>query len=97
MGEWIAWYKNGQKQSEGNFKDGKPDGLFIAWYENGQKKSEAGDRTYKLGSDTTSEYGRYVKSLWEARGGAHPSRDTTSAQFGSFSIPVRCERPIRRC
>ncbi len=29
----------------------------------------AGDRTYKLGSGTTSEYGRYVKSLGEPRGG----------------------------
>ena len=24
------------------------------------------DRTFKLDFDTTSEYGRYVKSLWEA-------------------------------
>ena len=29
-----------------------------------------GDRTYKLGSGTTSEYGRYVKSLGEPRGGS---------------------------
>jgi hypothetical protein len=28
-----------------------------------------GDRTYKLGSGTTSEPGRYVKSLGEPRGG----------------------------
>jgi hypothetical protein len=27
------------------------------------------DRTYKLDFDTVAEYGRYVKSLWEARGG----------------------------
>jgi 6-phosphogluconate dehydrogenase (decarboxylating) len=29
----------------------------------------AGDRTYKLGSGTTSEYGRYVKSRGEPRDG----------------------------
>ena len=28
------------------------------------------DRTYKLDFDTVAEYGRYVKSLWEAHGGA---------------------------
>jgi len=31
-------YKNGQKEFEGNFKDGKLDGLCIIWDENGQKK-----------------------------------------------------------
>jgi len=31
--------------------------------------SPAGDRTYKLPPITTSEYGRYVKSLGEPRGG----------------------------
>ena len=29
----------------------------------------AGDRAFKLGSGTTSEYGRYVKSLGEPVGG----------------------------
>jgi hypothetical protein len=32
-----------------------------------------GDRTYKLGSSITSEYGRYVKSLGEPRDGLEPS------------------------
>ena len=27
----ACWYKNGQKRSEGNFKDGKMDGLWITW------------------------------------------------------------------
>ncbi len=36
--------------------------LTNAWDGFDQKKF-IGDRTYKLGSSTTSEYGRYVKSL----------------------------------
>jgi len=36
--------------------------------------SLVGDRTYKLPPITTSEYGRYVKSLGEPRGG--PSRES---------------------
>jgi antitoxin component YwqK of YwqJK toxin-antitoxin module len=39
-------YKNGQKQGEVSFKDGKQDGLTTSWYTNGQKKTEA---NYKNG------------------------------------------------
>jgi antitoxin component YwqK of YwqJK toxin-antitoxin module len=41
-------YENGQKRSEGTYKNGKEDGLFITWYENGQKRSEG---TYKNGKE----------------------------------------------
>jgi len=41
-----------------------------------------GDRTYKLPPITTSEYGRYVKSLGEPRGGPHlPCHHLTSLRF----------------
>ncbi|SVD78534.1 uncharacterized protein METZ01_LOCUS431388, partial [marine metagenome] len=36
----FEWYENGQKRSEGTYKDGKEDGLETRWYENGQKSSE---------------------------------------------------------
>ncbi len=36
----TEWYKNGQKRSEINYKDGKLHGLKTRWYDNGQKKSE---------------------------------------------------------
>ena len=50
-GDWIEWstegnilvniiYKNGQKWSEGNYKNGKVDRSFTFWYENGQKQRE---------------------------------------------------------
>jgi len=45
-GYWIYWYENGQKESEGNYKDGKKDGFWIYWYENGQKDLEG---NYKNG------------------------------------------------
>ena len=45
-GEVFSLYENGQKAYEGNFKDGKGDGLSTFWYENGKKRWE---RTYKDG------------------------------------------------
>ena len=43
-GKNLCKYENGQKKSEGNFKDGKRDGVYNSWYKNGQIKSE---RIYK--------------------------------------------------
>jgi len=45
-GTRTQFYKNGQKQQEGNFKEGKEDGMRTQWYENGQIKLEA---TFKDG------------------------------------------------
>ena len=39
-GKFYSLHPNGQKKGEGNFKDGKKDGLFVEWHENGQKKLE---------------------------------------------------------
>jgi len=39
-GKWIRWHENGQKLSEGSFKDGKGDGKWIGWHNNGQKGYE---------------------------------------------------------
>ena len=36
----TQYYENGQKESEGNYKDGKKEGLHTTWYENGQKEAE---------------------------------------------------------
>ncbi len=40
-GKTFRLYKNGQKQSEGNFKNGKPDGLIRGWHENGKRSIES--------------------------------------------------------
>ena len=45
-GKWIRWHENGQKLSEGSFKDGKGDGKWIGWHNNGQKHYEG---TFKNG------------------------------------------------
>jgi len=39
-GKFYILHPNGQKHGEGNFKNGKPDGLSVEWFENGQKWSE---------------------------------------------------------
>ena len=37
----VKWWKNGHKQEEGTYKNGKKDGLWISWWMNGNKRSEA--------------------------------------------------------
>ena len=44
----MEWFENGQKWSEGNYKDGKPDGLSVTWHKNGQKYVEANYKDGKL-------------------------------------------------
>ena len=39
-GKSYELHLNGQKSMEGNYKDGKEDGLWVWWYENGQKMLE---------------------------------------------------------
>ena len=39
-GKVFTLFGNGQKLSEGNWKDGKKEGLSVVWHENGQKKLE---------------------------------------------------------
>ena len=36
----VSWYRNGQKESEGTFKDGLKDRKWTYWDENGQKWHE---------------------------------------------------------
>ena len=40
-GKVYSLHPNGQKKQEGNFKEGKLDGLYVEWYENGQKAVES--------------------------------------------------------
>ena len=47
-GKVFRLYKNGQKDYEANFKDGKHEGLRLSWYENGQKLSEQNYKDGKL-------------------------------------------------
>ncbi|MFL2480368.1 MAG: PDZ domain-containing protein [Verrucomicrobiales bacterium] len=39
-GKFYSLYPSGQKEAEGNLKDGKPDGVSVGWNKNGQKKGE---------------------------------------------------------
>ena len=46
---WTVWYENGQKRSEGNYKDDKGEGKWTLWDKDGQEKSEGkGTQTVKI-------------------------------------------------
>lgn len=34
---WIEWYSNGQKWSEGTYKDGEREGTWLFWTEDGEQ------------------------------------------------------------
>jgi antitoxin component YwqK of YwqJK toxin-antitoxin module len=52
----VEWYKNGQKEEEVTYKDGKKDGLWTTWYENGQKIQEVTFKNGKMISKTEWKY-----------------------------------------
>ena len=52
-GKIYELYKNGRKLAEGNYKDGKQEGLTVAWHENGLK---AGESDWKDGKKISSKY-----------------------------------------
>ena len=47
-GTYLCIYKNGQKEKEGKYQDGKLIGKWTIWYESGQKKSEENYKNGKL-------------------------------------------------
>ena len=55
-GKNLCKYENGQKKSEGNFKDGKKDGKRTSWNENGQKEVEENFKDGKLIDETAYLY-----------------------------------------
>ena len=65
-GKFFGLYENGKKNQEGNFKDGKPDGLGVGWHENGQKAYEG---NYKDGKLVGSE------KYWNRKGDPVDSRE----------------------
>ena len=59
-GKVFRLYKNGQKDYEINYKDGKREGLATAWHENGLKKAEG---NYKDGKEDGEENLRHEDGL----------------------------------
>ena len=39
-GLWTSYYANGQKQTQGEFRNDMPVGKFVWWYENGQRQAQ---------------------------------------------------------
>ena len=44
------YYPSGRLQSEGNLKEGKPEGFWINYFENGRKKSDGNRKNFQLDS-----------------------------------------------
>ena len=57
-GLYTSWHENGQKETEGFFKDGESDGLCKAWHASGQKQAEVIWKDGELVS----------KKLWNSKG-----------------------------
>jgi antitoxin component YwqK of YwqJK toxin-antitoxin module len=55
-GKYVEWWSNGQKEYEGNFKDGIEGGFSTSWYENGQKRYEGNYKDGELDGLWTSWY-----------------------------------------
>src|SRR5690606_23799157 len=56
QGPWTYWYANGQKKTEGAFKDDKKEGPWTYWYVNGQKESEGAYKNGKREGPWTAWY-----------------------------------------
>ena len=55
-GKVFSLHENGQKKYEGNFKDGKKDGISLGWQENGQKEFEEYYKDGKLEGPSNAWY-----------------------------------------
>ena len=68
------------KAVEGNWKDGKLNGLVVEWHENGQKLMEA---NYKDGEVTSGKY-------WNSEGEPVNSRRVKTITYEPHLIPDHC-------
>ncbi|MDB4739195.1 hypothetical protein OAF91_02235, partial [Akkermansiaceae bacterium] len=67
-GHSVAWYENGQKESESNWEDGKMEGVAIFWHKNGKKMAQG---TAKGGKSISRQFwnskGEEVDSMEKAK------------------------------
>ena len=62
MGLATSWYRNGQKRSEGTYKNGKLEGWGTSWHKNGRKRGEGTYEDGKMLSETKwDEEGNEIK------------------------------------
>ncbi len=66
-GYWIAYYANGNKRSEGAYKNGRKDGKWILYHQNGNKQSDA---TFRNGQ-YEGHYVSYHKNRQKFREGEY--------------------------
>ena len=61
-GRWNGWFKNGQKKSEGTYRNGNLIGKYETWFENGQKWYEGTFKNGELDGVRTEWYENGQKS-----------------------------------
>ena len=69
-GKNIFYYDNGNKSSEGNMVNGKPDGYWKSYYQNGVLKNEGNRKKFQLDSvwKFYNDQGKITKSITYAEG-----------------------------
>ncbi len=78
----INWYKNGQKEEEGTYKDGKEDGKWTWWHDNGQKKIEY---NYKDGEPDGLRTSWYENGQKEVEGMEKDGKSISSTRWEYYS------------
>lgn len=77
-GPWTLWYENGQIQAQGEYVDGKLDGVYQEWYDNGQLRARG---HYSKGSKED------LFILWDLQGAkTHEWHYVANKQHGMRTI-----------
>ena len=77
-GRWTLWYENGQVQANGEYVDGKLDGVYQEWYDNGQLRARG---NYSEGTKED------VFTLWDRQGAkTHEWHYAANKQHGTRTI-----------
>ena len=65
----VHRHPNGQKSTEGTFRDDELEGAFAGWYQNGQKQLKGTTREGKFDGVVTRWDAKGVKTVEKWRGG----------------------------
>jgi len=92
-GKVFMLYAKGQKKSETNVKDGKPDGLWVSWYKNGKKESE---ENYKDGKEDGLELGWHENGQKAYEGNSKDGKRISEKWWNSKGEPVDSKEEARK-
>ena len=81
----MIWHENGLKKAEGNYKNGKFEGLHVAWYKNGQKK---GENNWKEGKQEGLAVGWHENGLKAGESNWRDGKKVSAKYWNSKGEPV---------